>query len=299
MTATANPPVLGGSQEYASQLKRIQEAPDGATLIRQGEQIRIAHEMRELKDDEAENLRRWYVVRREQIRAAGGGQQQAAQQPQQGQGGQQRQGQQAQQQRPAQQGNQQGSGQRAPAGGFWAHLPPAGEEKLLTGSAPPKPAIFRRPLAEILYDLRTKVHPQMVEKRRQGGQDLDYISWHVRARHLDVYAPGWTDEIRQVGSIQGIVPSKEIHITGGDYCAQPTYFIPAANNNPEKRLVPQTLVYVIARLTIPAYEGEFWHEATGYEDITATGFGDPFSNASAMALSRCCSKFGQGIHLYD
>ncbi|WLT40311.1 hypothetical protein NON20_24525 (plasmid) [Synechocystis sp. B12] len=36
-------------------------------------------------------------------------------------------------------------------------------------------------------------------------------------------------------------------------------------------------------------------QATGTEDIDCNSYGDPSSNAEAMALRRCCAKFGLGV----
>jgi hypothetical protein len=288
-------------QEYQAQIKALDEAMTGEALEARSTQIRIAHEMGELTSDEVIKLRKHFVTVRGKLKT-----QQPARQQQEQQTQQQRPAQQNNQQR--QQGQQQGSqGQQQEAKkptqsplGFWAHLPAPGDPGVLSGSAPPVPAPYRRQLAAILYDLRTKVHPQMIEKRKQGGSDVDFISWHVRCRHLDVYAPGWKDEVIAVREVDALVPHKptDINIKGSESMSLPLYFKPGTGNRPDEPLVPTTLVCVTARLIIPAEEGDFWHDATGYEDVRNGGYGDAFSNASAMALSRCASKFGQGIHLY-
>jgi hypothetical protein len=53
------------------------------------------------------------------------------------------------------------------------------------------------------------------------------------------------------------------------------------------------------RLIIRAAEGNFVREATGTEDNEIDSWGDPSSNAEAMALRRCCAKFGLGLHLWE
>jgi hypothetical protein len=53
------------------------------------------------------------------------------------------------------------------------------------------------------------------------------------------------------------------------------------------------------RLTLRAAEGNFVREATGTEDNEIDSWGDPSSNAEAMALRRCCAKFGLGLHLWE
>jgi hypothetical protein len=58
-------------------------------------------------------------------------------------------------------------------------------------------------------------------------------------------------------------------------------------------------VPVEGRLTIHAAKGNFTREATGQELTECDGYGDPTSNAEAMALRRCCAKFGLGLHLWE
>jgi hypothetical protein len=56
---------------------------------------------------------------------------------------------------------------------------------------------------------------------------------------------------------------------------------------------------VTARITIPYLEGAVFREATGTEDEELRGYGDPSSNAEAMALKRAAAKFGLGLYLYQ
>lgn len=185
-------------------------------------------------------------------------------------------------------------------------MPAPGGPDVLTGFAPQPPAPFRRPLAEIVYDLRTKVHPAMVEQREQGGSKLDFISWSTRLPMFDLYAPGWTNDVRNVYTIQGLapVPPNEAEVEAGEYNAQPLFYKPAKGNpsdrwhKPREVYIPTTHVCIVMRVTIPAAEGDFYHEATGWEDMRNSGFGDPYSNASAMAICRAFSMFGQGLTLY-
>ncbi len=68
-------------------------------------------------------------------------------------------------------------------------------------------------------------------------------------RYLDHFAPGWSFEVRSVTAI-------------GDRCV------------------------VVARIVIPCLEGLVAREATRTEDEELKGYGDPSSNAEAMALKR-------------
>jgi hypothetical protein len=58
-------------------------------------------------------------------------------------------------------------------------------------------------------------------------------------------------------------------------------------------------VVVEGKLSIYTSDGIFMREATGYELMECTNFGDPTSNAEAMAIRRCCAKFGLGRYLWE
>jgi len=72
-------------------------------------------------------------------------------------------------------------------------------------------------------------------------------------------------------------------------------------------------VFIVGRLSIPCADGDVWREATGTECLKeiktdkGTGeviikelaYGDPTSNAEAMALRRAAAKFGLGLYLYE
>jgi hypothetical protein len=119
-----------------------------------------------------------------------------------------------------------------------------------------------RSIREIIADLSKPIADRHLRERKQGGQTLIYIEWHTAVRYLDHFAPGWCSEIRSVSSI-------------GNRCV------------------------VVVRLSIPCAEGLVYREATGQEEEDLRGYGDPSSNAEAMALKRAAAKFGLGLHLYD
>jgi hypothetical protein len=126
-------------------------------------------------------------------------------------------------------------------------------------------AITRRPLRSIeaiIEDLSRPITERHLKTRKQGGQLLSYIEWHTAIRYLDHFAPGWSFEIRSV------VPFAERWV-------------------------------VVARISIPCLEGIIHREATGTEDEELMGYGDPSSNAEAMALKRAAAKFGLALYLYQ
>ena len=128
---------------------------------------------------------------------------------------------------------------------------------------PPKP--YARPLADIMADLSKPIAAQHLKQKKKGGATLTYIPWYYAVRYLDYYAPGWCSEVRSI-----------------------TW--------------QNDRIVVTVRLSIPTAEGLVWREATGTEEEPDEGdkmYGDPSSNAEAMALKRAAAKFGLGLYLYD
>ena len=119
-----------------------------------------------------------------------------------------------------------------------------------------------RSITAIIEDLSKPIPERHLRQRKQGGKDLTYIEWHTAIRYLDHYASGWCYEVRSVSQTS-------------------------------ERCV------IVVRLTIPCIEGLVFREATGTEDEELRGYGDPSSNAEAMALKRAASKFGMGLYLYS
>jgi hypothetical protein len=117
-----------------------------------------------------------------------------------------------------------------------------------------------RPINEIVSDLSKPIPDSLLRTRKQGGAELTYIPWHNATRLLDAYAPGWSYLV-------------EIHHHAGK-------------------------VLAIATISVIAKEGIVTRQATGYEEETASGYGDPFSNSESMALRRAAAKFGLGRYLY-
>ena len=124
----------------------------------------------------------------------------------------------------------------------------------------PKTKGFRRSILEILKDFQEPIPQRFIKTKTLKGQRIEFVSWYSYVKLLDFYAPGFGWEIRT------------------------------------KQIGDRTIVE--GRLTILAEEGDFVREATGQEDQDTDSWGDPSSNAEAMALRRCCAKFGLGLHLW-
>jgi len=119
-----------------------------------------------------------------------------------------------------------------------------------------------RPLAAIIADLSKPIAARHLKQKTKGGKAMDFIPWYHAVKYLDLYAPGWSYEIRSI--------------------------TPLGNQ-----------VAVVARITVPCTEGFVHREATGIEDEEVKGYGDATSNAESMALRRAASKFGLGLYLYN
>ena len=128
-----------------------------------------------------------------------------------------------------------------------------------------KPAALR-PIGDIIRDLSKELAERHIKIKTLKGQKIHFITWYHAVKYLDLYAPGWSGEVREVVEIGG-------------------------------------RVVVVYRISIPCLEGFIWREATGQEsdwdEEEETKYGDPSSNAEAMAFKRAAAKFGLGLYLYD
>ena len=119
-----------------------------------------------------------------------------------------------------------------------------------------------RSIRDIIKDLSKPIAQKHLRKRRQGGKEITYLSWHDAVKYLDHFAPGWCYEIRSIESVAG-------------------------------KLI------MIVRLSVSCAEGLVYREATGQEDEDLESYGNSSSNAESMALRRAAAKFGLGLSLYD
>jgi len=119
-----------------------------------------------------------------------------------------------------------------------------------------------RSITEIINDLSKPIPRRLLRSKTVGGQKIFFLPWHTAVKFLDLYAPGWSYEIR--------------HLTG----------------------IGNKLV-LVSRISIPCTEGVVYREATGQEDEDVDKYGDPSSNAESMSLRRAAAKFGLGLGLYE
>lgn len=119
-----------------------------------------------------------------------------------------------------------------------------------------------RTITEIITDFSKPVPARLLKTKTVGGQKIKYIPWFVAVKFLDLYAPGWSYEIRHIVGIGG-------------------------------KLI------IVARISIICAEGIVYREASGQEEENVSSYGDSSSNAEAQALKRAAAKFGLGLHLYE
>lgn len=120
-----------------------------------------------------------------------------------------------------------------------------------------------RPLSEILKELNKKVPDTLVSQRVDNGFSIKYVPWHIVNRIMNLHAPEWSGEVRNV-----------------------TY-------SPDSKSVS-----VVYRVTLYGTDAELYRESTGTAALAEIGFGDPVQKAEAMAFRRACARFGLGLHLY-
>ncbi|PKU87691.1 DNA repair RAD52-like protein 1, mitochondrial [Dendrobium catenatum] len=120
-----------------------------------------------------------------------------------------------------------------------------------------------RPLSEILRELGKKVPDSFVKLWVEDGQTIKYVPWHIINRILNLHAPEWSGEIRNI-----------VYSADGK------------------------AVTVIYRVTLHGTDAEIYRESSGTASLDDTNYGDPVQKAEAMAFRRACARLGLGLHLY-
>lgn len=118
-------------------------------------------------------------------------------------------------------------------------------------------------LTEILELLKQPIPNELISQKVIKGNAIDYVAWYDLTEILDNRCG--------LGNWEWVV--KDVNQVGNNL----------------------TLIGV---LTIHGEDRQLTMMATGTESINCNGYGDPSSNAEAMALRRCCAKFGLGRDLW-
>jgi hypothetical protein len=111
-------------------------------------------------------------------------------------------------------------------------------------------------LAKFLDPFTEYLKQKPVYSKGKKTGEVDFIPWHYLCEILDDLAPGWEWDLNC------------------DYHGDRTV--------------------IVGKLTIHGSDRSISRSATGNEDSNCSDFGDPCSNAEAMALRRACEKFGIG-----
>lgn len=117
-------------------------------------------------------------------------------------------------------------------------------------------------LAEILNCLQEPLPKAVISSKTIKGQSIPYVSWYDLADLLDARA--WCSWEWQIISTSTIGSN----------------------------------LVLVGSLTIHGDDGSRTMQATGCEELTVNGYGDPSSNAEAMAFRRAAAKFGLGRELW-
>jgi hypothetical protein len=118
-------------------------------------------------------------------------------------------------------------------------------------------------IADILILLNQPVDKALLKTKRVGKSQITYISWVDYCELLDRRCGlgGWSWDVVTL-------------TTAGDR------------------------LFLTGKLTIIGEDGTLTMTATGCESLNCSSYGDPSSNAEAMALRRCCAKFGLSRELW-
>ena len=118
-------------------------------------------------------------------------------------------------------------------------------------------------IAEIISRLKEPVDPRLISKKKIGGKMIYFISWYTYCDLLDERCglSNWSWEITSM-----TVTDDRLFITG--------------------------------KLTIYGDDRSLSQMATGTEILNCNSYGDPSSNAEAMALRRACAKMSLGRLLW-
>jgi len=139
-------------------------------------------------------------------------------------------------------------------------------------------------IAEILTRLRQPVPKSLISTRKQGGTEIQFISWADYADLLDARAGlgNWAWTIKEVRETQATSQIQTV----------------TEAREPITRKVNARLI-VIGELTFYGEDRLVSFSATGEELLACSGYGDPASNASAMALRRACALAGLSRQLWQ
>jgi hypothetical protein len=150
-------------------------------------------------------------------------------------------------------------------------------------------------LAEILENLKAPIPSRLIRSKKtweegKASSSVNYIAWFDLCDLLDDLCDFWEWEVKEVKQITG-QPPEDWEINEA---------MAKAEELKKKPKLPKQKDYLTLTgvLTIHGEDRSLSRSATGIEEINCSSYGDPSSNAEAMALRRCCAKFGLGRDLW-
>lgn len=153
-------------------------------------------------------------------------------------------------------------------------------------------------LSEILERLAQPVPRELIKQKKtfEKGKSsglVDFIPWVNLCDLLDQRCGigAWSWEIKTFSQVQGAPPIPE----DPEEVTERTEW---GEKKPKKKPKQRDYLVLVGSLTIYGDDRQLTREATGTEEIECSSYGDPSSNAEAMALRRACSKFGLGRDLW-
>ena len=124
-------------------------------------------------------------------------------------------------------------------------------------------------ITEIISNLKQPVPSSLIKQKKVGGNTIDYISWFDYCNLLDERVGLWEWSI-----VSMTTTDNRLFITG------------------------RLTIYGDAPQSGTFGERSLSQMATGTEILNCSSYGDPSSNAEAMALRRACAKFGLARDLW-
>lgn len=142
-------------------------------------------------------------------------------------------------------------------------------------------------LNEILERLAQPIPANRLSSKTLKGNSITYVAWHDLVDLLNERAglAAWDWEIKKIFEA-GNTKTKAYNYSDKEL------------GQVAIREETGKVLTIIGKLTIYGEDGSLSREATGIEELNCSGYGDPSSNAEAMALRRCCAKFGLGLDLW-
>ena len=150
----------------------------------------------------------------------------------------------------------------------------------------PFPAPGSRTLAEIYDDLRKEPRASDLREKDTGKFKATYMHHATLRDYLDFLAPGW-EWVTTISRLDSRVPVMDSKKENNKWVK-----VPRLDDEGNQIFEDRGLVYVSGTLIIHGSDGRVARDGIGNEDDVVASYGDPSSNAEAMALRRAAMAHG-------